>query len=100
VATFSKVLFGPVEGLRQLCDQPTRRLERFPLRPAWLILLHGGLLIFDDYVWQTELPSHDRPQMAIDTFSRASTTEYELLHKQYQVIVRKSDSRGNDGRRG
>jgi uncharacterized protein (DUF1800 family) len=59
------------------------------INDALLILQHGGLLIFDDYAWQPELPPLDRPQMAIDAFLRAFSTEYELLHQEYQVIVRK-----------
>jgi predicted O-methyltransferase YrrM len=61
---------------------------------AWSMLQHGGLLIFDDYAWQPELPPQNRPQMAIDAFLRAFSTECELLHKEYQVIIRKNASPG------
>lgn len=57
---------------------------------AWMLLQHGGLLIFDDYAWQPELPPQNRPRMAIDAFLRAFSSEYELLHKEYQVIVKKN----------
>jgi len=61
---------------------------------AWPMLRRGGLLIFDDYAWQPELPPQDRPRLAIDAFLRAFSAEYELLHKEYQVIVRKNASPG------
>lgn len=61
---------------------------------AWTLLKHGGVLIFDDYAWRVDLPPQDRPQMAIDAFLCAFSTRYELLHKGYQVIVRKNASPG------
>lgn len=60
---------------------------------AWRLLAASGLLIFDDYEWKPTRDAEARPQLAIDFFLRAYRDELELLHKGYQVIVRK---RGTD----
>ena len=55
----------------------------------------GGLVIFDDYEWtgrgQDEglLPVELRPHLSIDAFVTAYRHELELVHKGYQVILRK-----------
>lgn len=56
---------------------------------AWRALRPDGVLIFDDYLWERDRPSQDRPQIAIDLFLAAYRDGLELLHKDYQVIVRK-----------
>ena len=57
---------------------------------SWDLLKDGGLLIFDDYLLNTELPSDLIPKGSIDTFLMAFGDEIELLHHGYQIIVRKS----------
>jgi SAM-dependent methyltransferase len=57
---------------------------------SWLLLKPGGLLIFDDYGWRMDAPPLKRPQMAIDLFLAAFGGQLELLHKEWQVIVRKT----------
>lgn len=52
------------------------------------LLRPGGVMVFDDYLWCLQLPSEDRPQMAIDFFLRQHP-ELEVLHRGYQVMVRK-----------
>ncbi|MCP4674855.1 MAG: class I SAM-dependent methyltransferase [Deltaproteobacteria bacterium] len=57
---------------------------------SWELLKEGGLLIFDDYAWrQKSLPISLAPRIAIDAFLSAYGDELELVHQQYQVIVRK-----------
>jgi predicted O-methyltransferase YrrM len=56
---------------------------------AWLHLKAGGVLIFDDYKWEMDLPPLKRPERAIDLFLEAFEGRYELLTKAYQVAVRK-----------
>ena len=56
---------------------------------AWRLLAAGGLLIFDDYEWESSRDAEARPQLAIDFFLRAYRDDLELLHQGYQVIVRK-----------
>jgi predicted O-methyltransferase YrrM len=57
---------------------------------SWDLLKDGGLLIFDDDLWNTDLPGDLIPKGPIDTFLMAFGDEIELLHREYQVIVRKS----------
>jgi hypothetical protein len=45
------------------------------------------VMIFDDYLWETERPSSRRPQMAIDLFLMMVRDEAQVLHKEYQVVV-------------
>jgi predicted O-methyltransferase YrrM len=56
---------------------------------SWTLVKPGGVLIFDDYLWQRELPAWARPQLAIDLFLSMVATDAVILHKAYQVIVRK-----------
>ncbi len=56
---------------------------------AWLLLKPGGLLIFDDYLWETAKPPSQRPQLAIDLFLESLHGRYDLLSRGYQVILRK-----------
>ena len=53
------------------------------------LLKVGGLMIFDDYrVWM-EFPPEARPKLGVDTFVRFFNREYEVIHDDYQFIVRK-----------
>jgi len=60
---------------------------------AWRILQPGGFLMFDDYPWKFEegkgagqLP----PKPGIDAFLDVLQHELVVLHKEWQVIVRKN----------
>jgi len=57
---------------------------------SWYALKRGGVMIFDDYLWDLE---EDRPQRAIDLFLKSFEGDYELLLKDYQVAVRKRANR-------
>ena len=54
---------------------------------CWSLLKPGGVLIFDDYGWNgdVEFP----PRHAIDAFLQLWMTQIEVLHKGYQVVVRR-----------
>jgi len=60
---------------------------------SWVLLKPGGVLIFDDYAWDQHRPPMDRPQVAIDLFLDVLRADVEVLHKDYQVIVRKKGVR-------
>lgn len=54
---------------------------------AWRNIRQGGIIIFDDYEWTDgkNIP----PKIGIDGFLAAYAGQYELLHKGWQVIIRK-----------
>lgn len=59
-----------------------------------LILVHrllkvGGILILDDYRHWMHRPPMTRPKAAMDAFLRFYANQYEILHIDYQVILRK-----------
>ena len=56
---------------------------------GWSLLKPGGVMVFDDYGWEPDYAPHRRPRMAIDLFLEARGSELDILHKDYQVIVRK-----------
>jgi hypothetical protein len=53
------------------------------------LLRPGGLLIFDDYLWRLDRPKQETPQMAIDVFWALWGDEYEVVHWDWQVILRR-----------
>lgn len=54
---------------------------------AWPLLVSGGVLIFDDYRWQS--PGVLAPKIGIDAFLQAFDGQYEVLHLQWQLILKK-----------
>ncbi len=62
----------------------------FDLQLCWNLLKKDGILILDDYLWlHDEAPITLTPKLAIDSFLTMYSDELELLHKDYQVFVRK-----------
>ncbi|MBK9502139.1 MAG: class I SAM-dependent methyltransferase [Leptospiraceae bacterium] len=59
---------------------------------SWRLLKTGGVLLFDDYQFGlTEIPPDFRAKESIDLFLQMYGGEIEILHKDYQVIVKKKD---------
>lgn len=56
---------------------------------CWLLLKPDGLLVFDDWQFDPSLPAELRPTIAIDAFVTAYRRRLELVHRGYQVVVRK-----------
>ena len=65
---------------------------------CWRILADGGVLIFDDYLWPGDgdggFPAPPRhysnpPRIGIDAFLQTHYLAFDLLHKGWQIIVRK-----------
>ena len=56
---------------------------------SWGLLKSGGLIIFDDYDWQHEREPPDRPLMALDFFAEVFRPESEVIHRDYQLMLRK-----------
>lgn len=61
---------------------------------AWPLLRPGGVLVFDDYLWDLEPDAVDRPRLAVDAFLACYAPELEVLHRDLQVIVRKGAKGG------
>lgn len=58
----------------------------------WPQLQPGGILIFDDYQWVDStgvLSENTLPRHAIDYFMLLFQDQYDVLHKEYQVFLRK-----------
>lgn len=59
---------------------------------SWDLLKVGGLLIFDDYRWKMEeYPAEVRPGVSIQAFITAYRNYLDLVHLDYQAIVRKKE---------
>jgi len=59
---------------------------------SWDLLKPGGILIFDDYLWlDKNLPEELRPTIAIDSFITANRNLLEIIHRGYQMIVKKRE---------
>ena len=56
---------------------------------TWPLLKPGGLLGFDDYEWHLNPDPEQRPGPGIDAFLSALRGRYDLVHKGYQVWIRK-----------
>ena len=58
---------------------------------SWSLLKKGGIMIFDDYLWEWDLPPQERPKIAIEAFLRIHKNELQKLHQGYQIIVKKME---------
>lgn len=56
---------------------------------SWPMLAKEGLVIFDDYLWDGFATAADTPKLGIDTFLAAIAGQFETLHHDYQVAIRK-----------
>jgi predicted O-methyltransferase YrrM len=65
---------------------------------SWDLLKDGGILIFDDYNWDYTLPMEMRPTFALDLFLTLFQDEFEVLIKDYQLIIRKTKKYCNKDR--
>ncbi|KAF7292881.1 hypothetical protein MIND_01187100 [Mycena indigotica] len=58
---------------------------------AWRLARQDALVIFDDYEWTTEpQESMHHPKRGIDAFLLLHDGQYEVLHRGYQIIIRKT----------
>lgn len=56
---------------------------------AWLLLKENGILMWDDYQWEPNYADELRPFSAINWILEKFTGRYTILHKDYQVIIKK-----------
>jgi predicted O-methyltransferase YrrM len=60
---------------------------------AWDLLKPGGMIVFDDYLWQLQEPPTQRPKLAIDAFLAIFRDRIRVRLKEHQVIVEKKGER-------
>ena len=66
---------------------------------SWGLLKDQGLMIFDDVLWVETDPDGQRrqwgslnhPKPAVDAFVAVMANELEVIHRDYQVIIRKTE---------
>ena len=56
---------------------------------AWRLLNEGGVLIFDDFIWDYYPRARANPNWAIDLFLKYHAGEYNILSVTYQIILQK-----------
>ena len=56
---------------------------------AWGMLKHGGIMLFDDYLWE-DLPGIlHRPRLGVDFFTTLFSEQNQLVLLGYQLALRK-----------
>lgn len=58
---------------------------------SWRLCKSGGIILFDDYLWnmQDGYEPKNRPHEAINEFLVNHLGKYEVVHKEYQLAIRK-----------
>ena len=56
---------------------------------SWRLVKIGGLIIFDDYEFTFPENPEQNPKLGIDTFVSMYQNQLEVIHKGYQLIVKK-----------
>ena len=56
---------------------------------AWRLLKQGGLMIFDDLLWDCYPRARANPAWAINLFLKYHKREYKVLNASYQLILQK-----------
>ena len=54
---------------------------------SWALLKAGGIMIFDDYLWDNVPEEAERPKPGIDAFMAEHEGDYHVLHRGYQMIL-------------
>ena len=56
---------------------------------AFRVLKSGGIMGFDDYLWNSGMEGWLRPQPGVDAFLSVCQDKYTLIHKSEQVWIQK-----------
>jgi len=81
---FKEFDFVYVDGSHVACDVLEDAILSFRL------LKKDGILIFDDYGWTVYPQLQFNPKMGIDAFLDCFIGQYNLLLKEYQVVIQKT----------
>ena len=54
---------------------------------TWPLMVRGGLVIFDDYLWTETPEALDRPKPGIDAFLKAIDGQYRVVLDDYQIAI-------------
>jgi predicted O-methyltransferase YrrM len=57
---------------------------------AWRLCKMGGIVLWDDYLWDAWNDPIRQPKMAIDAFLACYGGKYELIEREWQVCVTKT----------
>lgn len=57
---------------------------------CWRLLKVGGIMIFDDYIWEPQYAKIESPTIAIDSFLSCYDDQLVIIQKEEQVTVRKT----------
>ena len=56
---------------------------------AWGMLKHGGIMLFDDYLWEDVPGILHRPRLGVDFFTTLFSEQNQLVLLGYQLALRK-----------
>jgi predicted O-methyltransferase YrrM len=63
---------------------------------SWPLLKEEGIMIFDDYLLNPKGDSpHMKPKIAVDAFITVYINHIEIIHRAYQVVLKKRKKSGN-----
>ncbi|NET53701.1 MAG: hypothetical protein F6K09_35170 [Merismopedia sp. SIO2A8] len=57
---------------------------------SWLFVQAGGVVIFPSYSWKSPKSSEQLIKQGIDQFLDSVAGQFEILHRGYQLIIRKN----------
>ncbi|MBE9187133.1 tetratricopeptide repeat protein [Microcoleus sp. LEGE 07076] len=72
------------------CHKPTSALQDAIL--SWRLVKVGGLMIFDDYEFTFPDSPEQNTKIGIDVFLEMFGSQLEVVHKGYQLIVKKTEN--------
>jgi len=56
---------------------------------SWPLIQPGGLVLFDDYLWDGMEHEHERPKLGVDAFLEAMRGRYREVKRGYQLAITK-----------
>lgn len=72
-----------IDGSHEACD------VLFDAVLCWKLLKPGGVMIFDDYLWDATPTEVERPKIAVDSFLACFEGKYDKIFQSWQYAIRK-----------